>query len=371
MMRDLGDLWSERIAPALETALFFSLAGLGVHHSGIAARRRVRTWANSVCGTDSGRGALFAAMSDPAVVLGPAREVADANPQAAEILGTGETQHKSACPQLFEALRRGDSTVTIPVRGSERVYDIERSPVSGDCWEMGTELVVLRDVTARAGRQRELERETERLESLASGIAHDLRNPLGLGRVHLGLAQEEYDGTHLDETAWALDRIDELVDELRAGTREGEQATDMVAVEVEELTAAAWRTVDTDEATLVTATDRTICADRQRMQRLFENLFRNAVEHCGSAVTVTVGPLPNGLYVEDDGPGVPAEMRGDVFDAGYSTKADGGGFGLHIVDRIATAHGWTLHLVESEEGGARFEIRGIDAQTGIQTHSPA
>jgi signal transduction histidine kinase len=86
------------------------------------------------------------------------------------------------------------------------------------------------------------------------------------------------------------------------------------------------------------------------------------VEH-GSAgdatVTVTVGDLPDGFYVADDGPGIPATERGSVFEAGYSTDSGGTGFGLSIVATIAEAHGWTVEVTESEAGGARFEVTGV------------
>jgi signal transduction histidine kinase len=57
----------------------------------------------------------------------------------------------------------------------------------------------------------------------------------------------------------------------------------------------------------------------------FENLVRNAVEHGGEGVTVTLGKLTEraGLYFEDDGPGIPPGERDEVFEAGYSTVHSG------------------------------------------------
>jgi signal transduction histidine kinase len=90
------------------------------------------------------------------------------------------------------------------------------------------------------------------------------------------------------------------------------------------------------------------------------NLFRNAVEHGGTDVSVRVGPLEDGFYVEDDGPGIPEEERGSVLDAGYSTSEEDSGLGLAIVRQIAEAHGWELVVTEAEGGGARFEVRGAE-----------
>ncbi|WP_309221729.1 HAMP domain-containing sensor histidine kinase [Halorussus sp. MSC15.2] len=77
-------------------------------------------------------------------------------------------------------------------------------------------------------------------------------------------------------------------------------------------------------------------------------------------MTVRVGSLDGGFYVEDDGPGIPEDERGRVFERGYTTTADGTGVGLAVVGDIAERHGWEVRTTESEDGGARFEIRGVE-----------
>ena len=85
-------------------------------------------------------------------------------------------------------------------------------------------------------------------------------------------------------------------------------------------------------------------------------------EPAGGAVAISVGALDDrrGFYVEDDGPGIPAEEREDVFEAGYSSARDGTGFGLSIVEQVAEAHGWNVRVTEVTEGGARFEFTGVE-----------
>jgi len=123
-----------------------------------------------------------------------------------------------------------------------------------------------------------------------------------------------------------------------------------------------------------------ITGDEGRLQQLFENLFRNAVEHGSTSppssstredavehavdadrVTVRVGRLTDGagFYVEDDGPGVPAAGREEIFEWGYTTRDGGTGFGLATVEQIVDAHGATITVTDAASGGARFEIRGI------------
>jgi signal transduction histidine kinase len=88
--------------------------------------------------------------------------------------------------------------------------------------------------------------------------------------------------------------------------------------------------------------------------------MRNAVEHTSQDVTVTVGELEEGFYVEDDGSGIPEDSRDDVFDAGHTTTDEGTGFGLSIVKEVAEAHGWEVSIAEGSEGGARFEITNVE-----------
>ena len=195
------------------------------------------------------------------------------------------------------------------------------------------------DTSDRKQRKRELEEKNKRLDEFAGVVSHDLRNPLN----------------------------------------------------VAELADSCWQTVDTAEARLRADIDRQIRADPARLKRLLENLFSNAVEHgstsppsqaqedtggeasepsvadapedavehCGSNVTVTVGALPDGFYVEDDGLGVPADDCDRLFEAGYSTAEEGTGFGLSIVQAIAEAHGWDVTATDGDDG-ARFEIIGVE-----------
>jgi signal transduction histidine kinase len=119
----------------------------------------------------------------------------------------------------------------------------------------------------------------------------------------------------------------------------------------------AWQMVATGESELrIDAGGSIIRANEKRLRELFENLLRNAIEHGGSDVTVTVGSLPDGFYVEDDGTGIPEDARDDLFKMGYSTLDNGNGLGMSIVSEIAKTHNWEITIGESTDGGARFEF---------------
>jgi PAS domain S-box-containing protein len=228
---------------------------------------------------------------------------------------------------------------------------------------LSTALRAALDRTERERRLRESEadltRENERLDTFASVVSHDLRNPLNVATGHLELARERHDDEHLAEVAGALDRMESLVEDLLTLAREGDAPADRQPVDVGQLAEHCLDNVDLGEATVEVETDATVLADRSRLAQVFENLFRNAKEHAGDAPTITVAALGDdtGFYVADDGPGIPPEEREEVFAAGYSRSRDGSGLGLSIVREVVEAHGWTVEVTGSESGGARFEIR--------------
>jgi len=220
----------------------------------------------------------------------------------------------------------------------------------------------VQDITARKEREEQLERQNQRLDQFAGLVSHDLRGPLNVAKGRLALAQEEDDPEHFAAAERALGRMDAIIEDLltltwggRDVTPDGLEVHDLAAV-----TEASWDCVDTASATLDLDGNRPLRADAGRLRRLLENLFRNAVEHGGEAVTVRVGTLDDGFFVEDDGSGIPEEKREKVLDGGYSTREEGTGLGLSIAQAIAETHGWTLSVTESDEGGARFEITGVE-----------
>jgi signal transduction histidine kinase len=96
-------------------------------------------------------------------------------------------------------------------------------------------------------------------------------------------------------------------------------------------------------------------ADLGRLQRLFENLFRNSVEH-SDADSVRVESLPDGFAVVDDGTGF--DDPESALESGQSSNG-GTGLGLAIVQRIAEANDWTV-VAKNGESGARVEIHAVE-----------
>jgi PAS domain S-box-containing protein len=221
--------------------------------------------------------------------------------------------------------------------------------------------VVIEDITELKERERALQRERNRFEEFASIVSHDLRNPLNVARGRLSLLEEEVDSDHIEALDAAHERMETLIEDVLTFARLGERALDEDTITIRACAESCWRTVESPEAMLVVRTEGSIRGDLRYVQQLLENLFRNAIEHGGESVTITVGELADGtgFYVADDGGGIPDAAQGNLFESGFSTKEAGTGFGLEIVREIVDAHGWTIEVTDSAEGGARFEIADV------------
>ena len=256
------------------------------------------------------------------------------------------------------------------------------------------------DITERKERERELaertaelERQNRRLDRFAGTLSHDLRNPITLAQGQLvslesALADEHVDATverAIDDLEWAIDRMDQLIDEMLVLARTGQSLTETEPVAVEVVARNAARSIGVPRGVLeVEGELPTVEGDPGRLTTMFENLFRNALEHAAGEtveasesegdepsgpdggepaggdleLTIRLSEIGDGGFaVEDDGPGIPADERDDIFESGYTTADEGTGFGLAIVGEVVEAHGWSIEATDGPLGGARFEIR--------------
>ncbi|PSQ57869.1 sensor histidine kinase [Halobacteriales archaeon SW_8_68_21] len=317
--------------------------------------------------------------------------------------------------RLRAALETGAVDVVYRVEsGAESQWIHERGREADD----GDVVGYLFPADERVERRRRLERQRERLEEFAGVVSHDLRNPLSVAVGNVELAADlDGDGAaeRLDRALDALDRMDDLIGDLLTLAREGATVRSTDPAELRSIVERAWDTVGgpADAALVVDGPLGTVSCDPDRLRQAFENLFRNALEHgtpdgvdalSGPAeggsgdriasgtfsadrdapaeraeadapdapVRVRVGRTDDRFYIADDGPGIGVDERDAVFELGHTTAPDGTGFGLAIVERIAEAHGWTVSVTESREGGARFEFAcgdSLDAGKSVENES--
>lgn len=302
-----------------------------------------------------------------------------------------------------ERIRNGESVReehrVVQPDGELRWVETRIFPLDSSSGELPEVIGVTIDITDRKRAELELERQNERLERFANVLSHDLRGPLTTARGYLELVTDEFSHTYLDAVGQALTRIEEIITDVLALSRIGKAAETTESVDLAETTRQAWQITDGDRGHLAEMGDLgTIEADGSLVGQLFENAFRNAVEHGstsprsharedavdhgstshakpdGSAdavehdaqdVTVRVGLLDekNGFYVADDGEGIPEAEQGQVFEAGYSTSDTGTGYGLLIIKEIVDVHDWDVRITDSETGGVRLEISNVKVPT--------
>ena len=253
--------------------------------------------------------------------------------------------------------------------GERHVFKITRIPFQTRATEEDAVLGYARDVTDLKQYEQELEetkrtleQSNEKLDQFAGIVSHDLRNPLNAAQLYLDLLRRENRDDHIDELDRSLGRMESMIENLLALARAGASVDNPQQVSLAAVATESWETARTDDADLdvSVAESSTVLADRNRLRHVFENLFRNTVDHNKPPLTVRVGTVTDGFYVEDNGVGIPEEEHDNIFEHGYTTSDDGTGFGLSIVEDIVDAHDWTVSVTESQAGGARFEITGVE-----------
>ena len=247
----------------------------------------------------------------------------------------------------------------VPVETGARFWQTILSPISTD-GEVTQIIGITRNITERVRQERRLQSQKEQLDEFAGVVSHDLRNPLNVAQGRAELLAENCESEHLTPIIRSLDRMEEIISDTLTLARQGQIVSDPESMELSDLVDACWQNVRTEQGSIEMEDGITIRGDSSRLQHVFENLFRNALQHGGPDVTVRIGRIDHGIYFEDDGPGIPEDARENVFDTGHSSRSGGTGFGLTIVRRIAEAHGWQVRIVDGTDGGARFEFTGVD-----------
>ncbi|MFD1587113.1 histidine kinase N-terminal 7TM domain-containing protein [Halorientalis brevis] len=351
------------------TSLAFAITGLALWWAMFSQDfLNIVPIARSTVVDNIGAGVFVLDVDDRVVDVNPkGRELLDL--QNEDVIGRHATAALAGYPAVRDTFQNAADTtdeVEAEVDFGTNTYQVQNTPLSDEHDNVIGRLFLVNDVTEQKRRQQELERRNEQLEQFANVVSHDLRNPLNVasGKLELGMVNDEPE--HFEDVKEAHERMNRIIDDVLTLARQGQQVDDRMQVSLQSLATRAWRNVETADAQLQVVADCPFAADESRLLRAFENLFRNAIEHGRETTTVTVGQTEDGFYVADDGPGIPADERDDVFEDGYTTNEDGTGFGLSIVESIVEAHGWEIAVTESESGGARFEVTGIASLTDRQ-----
>lgn len=214
---------------------------------------------------------------------------------------------------------------------------------------------------------------TARLQRFTGDAAHELRSPVTSIRAQAEVAVVHPDPEQaqevLGEVSVEAERLSTLVSDLLVLARsDAGQRADARAVDLALAVHAAIERLGDGGVPIrfeAPAGECTVLAAAAEIRVVLDNLLRNARRYARAHILVTV--LPQGrsvrLLVDDDGPGVPPEQRGKVFDRFYrladdrSRESGGSGLGLAMVAELVAARRGSVRLGESPDGGARFDIR--------------
>lgn len=324
----------------------------------------------------------------PAFVLGPDHTLVGYNYGFAELTGIGEEEklgedYRDVVSETIYAdgrreLSLADKVVESPWSANVE-YDVERVDRDNDY----TRDMVYRDTSTMKNRRgeeidiafiatpvldddgdlvavleltNEIDPDLEDFPGLAGMLSHDLRNPLNVIQTYVELSREDLPDKHFRKIQSSINRMDRLMSDVMELAETREHDVTIEEVRLDRVARGAWRYIDCPAATLEVE-HAVIETDSSHIQQIFENLLRNCVEHAGPDVRIQVGPGTDCIfYVADDGPGIPAHNRDQVFERGYTNSNEGTGLGLTIVDHLVSDHGWEIAVTESASGGARFEI---------------
>jgi signal transduction histidine kinase len=226
-------------------------------------------------------------------------------------------------------------------------------------------------------------RTAERLATIgqfAAGIGHELRNPLGVVESSAYLVSRRLEqlqiadagiSRHMEKIAGEVKRAGKTISDLlelarsRPVSRQRVDARNFVAQAIPNANLPATTEVAND-----VPEGLPLDADPDQLGRVLTNLLINAsqaIQAASGEGHVWIDAVRDGgvttLRVRDDGPGVPAPLREQVFEALFTTKAKGSGLGLALCRRIAEAHGGAVTLEPSEQG-AVFQISIPDRPPG-------
>jgi signal transduction histidine kinase len=229
---------------------------------------------------------------------------------------------------------------------------------------------------ARVGREEAVSEGLRRLnaakDTLLRAVSHDLRQPLSgiLGSVRtlrrgeeIGLPAQERRNLYrlIEQSGRKMDRlIDDLLDLERVAL--GTLRADREPVDVAALVHRVIGEVGLQDRVTVESDRLLASVDGPKVERIVENLLVNADRHtpAGTPVRVEIHETPGGieLWIEDDGPGVPDDMKNDVFEPFRQAKVGSGGvgIGLSLVRRFAELHDGTAIVQDAPGGGARFVV---------------
>lgn len=212
------------------------------------------------------------------------------------------------------------------------------------------------------------EEQTKALSALSAEIAHELKNPLASVKGLAALVARDVEGKSEERVAVLrreVDRMQSILDELLNFSRPlvplSMEPVDARALADDVVRMHEGSAVDRDVALRVESEPTELMCDPRKVRQVLVNLVQNALQASprGGAVVMRIAADVQHVVfeVDDEGPGVAADVRDRVFEAGVTTKEEGSGIGLVVARSLARQHGGELELSDRPAGGCRAVLR--------------
>ncbi|HEU4325282.1 MAG TPA: ATP-binding protein [Roseiflexaceae bacterium] len=308
-----------------------------------------------------------------------------ANNTAGRLLGSVGWDEADLRQNLHAALDAGRSGFhQLAVRG--RTLAVRRAPLRGPGGEAVGTVLVLDDITELRALEEQIQR-AQRLASLgrlAGGLAHEIRNPLGIVRAAaqvldstLATTPQLREYTQVMQTE--VDRVDRLIEQLLAYARprtlqRGPVEPGQLVGRVVELTQVVAARQQVQLVAEVTPGLPPVEGDAELLHQALVNLVLNALQAtpAGGTVTITTQlcstdrPPVVAIRVQDTGQGITPDDLPRIFDPFFTTRDDGIGLGLSIVQQIVQEHRGTVEALNRPGAGAAFVVRLPSSGDGVE-----
>lgn len=263
-----------------------------------------------------------------------------------------------------EVIRVGDETE--PVVNHIRIYPLRNN----DHRSIGA-VVLIEDITEMHQLEEEIRR-SEKLSALGvmvSGVAHEIRNPLGIVKTIAqtiksteGLTMTDREG--LDIIVDEVDRANSVIKEILDFSRveSGVMSMGSVLELVGDVIRITQKFTEDKHVTIETDIDPQISCimDMNKMKQVFMNLIMNAVDAMPDGGKIRIKGSKEGgnivIKVSDSGTGIPEDKLESIFNPFYTTKDTGTGLGLSITYKIIVEHGGSLKVRSKMREGTEFVI---------------
>lgn len=260
---------------------------------------------------------------------------------------------------------------------THRYLDFYIVPLSDAGEHVQGAVMILRDITSERHNETATI-ESERLNAitlLAAGVAHEIGNPLNSLTIHLQLLNRELNELNTEDSEplnellsvaqREVERLDQIITQFLRALRPSEprleqtkinellaETLDFLKQEIKDRDVL----VEVDEASDIPNAQM----DRNQIKQAFFNIIRNAIQVMtnGGLLKITVGSNDRFVFVSftDTGPGIPTEDIASIFDPYFTTKNEGSGLGLMIVQRIMRDHGGELEVHTVPDKGTTFTL---------------